>query len=208
MTESTLVQIASYATEVEADYVRSLLREDGIPAYVDGAASNTMMSHIGTALGGVRLLTNSGNAEAAVKFLASLEDNSTHSGETWFCGECEETIDAGFQVCWACGKERHVVEGQVSAAASETRADEPNNQDSTQADQVDDIVLRAYRASWIGFILLPIITHAYSMYLLLRVAAQQRNLSPTGDRLWYRAFAITTIGWLTWIAVFIVITRS
>lgn len=36
MTESTLVQIASYATEVEADYVRSLLRENGIPAYVDG----------------------------------------------------------------------------------------------------------------------------------------------------------------------------
>lgn len=167
-----------------------------------------MMSHIGTALGGVRLLTNSGNAEAAVKFLALLKDNSTHSVETWFCSECEETIDVGFQACWACGKERELVEGQVPAAASETGLNEPINQDSTQVDQVDDMVLRAYRASLIGFVLLPVITHAYSLYLLLPVTAQPDDLSSISDRLWYRAFTITTIGCLMWLVLLTVMLKS
>lgn len=241
MAESELVQIASYATEVEAEYVRSLLRENGIHAYVDGAASNTMMSHVGTALGGVRLLTSSGNAEAAIEFLASIGDDSRSSDAAWFCGQCEETIDANFDVCWACGRERAMVEGQVPVPESETEPDRPIDADSksqavitsaprepshpyvppgvadtatnqnfttSSADDVDEMVLRAYRASLLGFILLPVITHAYSMYLLLRAAAQPGNLSPIGDRLWHRAFAITTIGCLMWIVLITVMLKS
>lgn len=238
MPESEFVRIASYATEFEADTACSLLRENGIHAFVEGGATNTMLSYVGSALGGVRLLTSSGNSQAAIELLAGVEDDSRTSEAPWFCGECAESNEANFEICWACGQERKAVEGQfpspVADAEHGSRLDAdaksqavftkpsraqsnpyvspgvaaaPASQasQSSATNEVDEMVLRAYRAAVLGFILLPVITHAYALYLLLRVASQTGNLSTVGNGLWMRAFAITTVGCLMWLTMFAMI---
>ena len=236
MARSEFVQIGSYATEVEANYVCSLLNEQGIQAFVDGAASNTMMSYVGTALGGVRLLTSADSAAAAIEFLAGLEDDTPAPEGQWFCGECKETIDANFEICWACGKERGIVEapapkfeheidqtidvgldneivvGRPTAPSSNpyvppgvSGSAAMENVTASSSDDIDAMVLRAYRASLFGFVLIPVVTHAYSLYLLLSLAGPQANMSAKSNRLWYVAFAITTLGCIIWIALFLLL---
>ena len=43
MVTSDFVEIASYANAVEAEHVRALLEENGVSAFVDGAAANTAL---------------------------------------------------------------------------------------------------------------------------------------------------------------------
>jgi hypothetical protein len=68
--------------------------------------------------------------------------------------------------------------------------------------QLEDWVLRAYRASLIGFFVFPIILHAYALCLLLRVAMHPERLTPQSNRRWYVAFVITICGSVTWSIVF------
>ena len=55
MFESEYTKIASYPNAAEAEQIRNMLEENGIPAFVDGAHANTAMSFVGSALGGVKV---------------------------------------------------------------------------------------------------------------------------------------------------------
>lgn len=229
MSQTKLVKIASYATQVEAEHVQSLLEEQNIETFVDGGAANTAMSYVGSAIGGVKLLTKDTDAEVAKSILTSLESDSA-VGEDWFCAKCEDTVDGSFEVCWSCGKPRHEVEGEAPAppayaapledfgdqhdvvvddgrdlsnpySPSGVLSDAPAPS-STEADPIaEDMALRAFRASWVGLVLMPFLLNFYSIYLLLRLAYGDRTLSDRANRLWYWALGINLVAVCGWLAI-------
>lgn len=55
MHSTDLVTIATFPTSHEAGIARAALEASGIEAFVNEAATNTTLSHVGSALGGVKL---------------------------------------------------------------------------------------------------------------------------------------------------------
>ncbi len=106
MVTSDFVEIASYANAVEAEHTRALLEENGLSAFVDGAAANTALSYVGTAIGGVRVFVRAGDTEQALGIIENVFEESDTSAAPWFCGRCAETVDGTFDVCWSCGEVR------------------------------------------------------------------------------------------------------
>lgn len=118
MPTSEFLKIASYANAADADHLKAVLQDHGIRAFVDGGDLQTSLSYIGSALGGVHVIVRSVDAEKALEIKEELsQEDHELTGEPWFCGECEEVVDAGFQVCWSCGGERSEVEAAMPATA-------------------------------------------------------------------------------------------
>lgn len=108
--DSSLAQVASFENAFEAEQARAILEEHGMSAFIDGANANTTLSHVGTALGGVRLFVRLEDLAAAAELLDSFSAGSEKTGPPWFCGNCQEEVDAGFECCWSCGRHREEVE--------------------------------------------------------------------------------------------------
>jgi hypothetical protein len=73
---SDFVQIRACANAVEAEQIRGFLEERGVSAFVDGAMTPTALSHVGVALGGVRVLVRACDAERAREIVESADDLS------------------------------------------------------------------------------------------------------------------------------------
>lgn len=94
-------RIRKYFTEIEAEQARSLLAEEGVPAYVEGANAQTALAYIGSALGGVKLLVDEADMQRAEEILQRSQE--LPNIEAWTCGNCYSEVDPGFAVCWRCG---------------------------------------------------------------------------------------------------------
>ncbi len=141
MPSSELTQIASYANAVEADHVRAVLEDNGVTAFVDDATVHTALSYIGNTLGGVKLLVRPADAERAMAIIDTLGGTPDLASGDWFCGECEEMVDAGFEVCWSCGQARADVERPIPASAAShpvEPAGEFDHDVEIEADEVTD----------------------------------------------------------------------
>lgn len=135
MPTSEFLKIASYANAADADHLKAVLQDHGIRAFVDGGDLQTSLSYIGSALGGVHVLVRSVDAEKAMELKEELSQESHEpAGDPWYCGECEEVVDAGFQVCWKCGQDRSEVEAAMPANAEldDEQDMEPSLEDSDQ----------------------------------------------------------------------------
>ncbi|MFN3150773.1 hypothetical protein [Bremerella sp.] len=118
MPSSEFLKIASYANAADADHLKAVLQDHGIRAFVDGGDLQTSLSYIGSALGGVHVIVRSVDAEKALEVKEELSQEAhEQTGDPWFCGTCEEVVDAGFQVCWSCGGDRSEVEAPMPATA-------------------------------------------------------------------------------------------
>lgn len=135
MPTSEFQRIASYANAADADHLKAVLQDHGIRAFVEGGDLQTSLSYIGSALGGVHVTVRSVDAEKAIEIKEELSQESHEpSGGPWYCGECEEIVDAGFQVCWKCGQDRSEVEAAMPATADldDEEEEEPLPDDSDQ----------------------------------------------------------------------------
>ncbi|MEZ6118619.1 MAG: hypothetical protein R3C28_18915 [Pirellulaceae bacterium] len=103
MTEK-LVTVARYPNAHIAQLIQSHLVAQGIRAHVSGTNVANMLSHVGSALGGVRLQVAAEDVEQANQVLLSLQDDGSVSG--WLCGRCQEEVDPGFEICWNCQAHR------------------------------------------------------------------------------------------------------
>lgn len=113
MGNSDLIEIGSYPNAAQAEIVRLFLSDNGVEACVSGASSNTMLSYIGSALGGVRVLVRQADVAAATSVLELVLDSQQLPGAQWFCGRCKVEVDAGFELCWSCGEARSQVEERL-----------------------------------------------------------------------------------------------
>jgi len=69
------------------------------------------------------------------------------------------------------------------------------------SEEAEAILVRAWRASILGFFLLPVILHFYSMYLLIRASMITERFSAKGSRRYYQAWAINVVSGFVWAAV-------
>lgn len=176
MAHDQLVTLASYPNAAVASIVRSHLEEEGIRTYLDGETASTMMSHVGTALGGVRLMVASHDLERAVALLQ--DELGERPQGLWACGECGETVEPDFDVCWMCGADRpeqpEVVErkslneeeweridgGRLGDAESNLETTDTDTDESDETAVGDDLAERAWRASLLGIVFLPLTIYA------------------------------------------------
>jgi len=96
-----MLVLANFGTAAEAENLRIALENQGILAFVENANTSITLSYIGPALSGVRVVIDSDDLFAAQQILESLQKKT---GEAWFCGPCQEVVDAGFEICWSCGR--------------------------------------------------------------------------------------------------------
>lgn len=90
---------------VEAEILRTRLDAAGILAVVNGGEVATMLSHIGSAVVGVRVEVAPEDFERAAEILREDEiDRAERSA--WECGRCDERNEPLFDLCWSCGKSR------------------------------------------------------------------------------------------------------
>jgi hypothetical protein len=127
----SLVEVRRFSTAAEASIVCGRLECEGIRAQLAGEEAANCLWHLGTAIGGVRLLVNREDARRAVDVLRSV-------------AAIDDLDDIDFG----------------------DRSDEPCRDDAPA--ELPEDLLRAWRASLIGVVLLPPILNIYSMWLLFR----------------------------------------
>lgn len=200
------VVVAKFLNEQEAHIVKADLAAGGVESMVDGANTNAMLSHIGSALGGVRLLVAEADKKRAEEILGTYEKqkaqgNSTQGQSTWFCGTCREVLDVSFETCWSCGNERSEVE-QAMPSDLENHPDLAEQVVSAEDDptsRADDLAQRAWRASLFSFAVLPFIFNFYSIALIFQVCACESELSQSGKRKFYGAILANLLfGFMMW----------
>jgi hypothetical protein len=94
-----LVKIYNAQQMLEAEMIKAILEDEGIPAVVKDARLTLM---IGWPLWfrGFDVLVPSDQAEKARTLLEN------ERGPDWVCPKCGEKIDGVFDACWKCGVKR------------------------------------------------------------------------------------------------------
>ncbi|MCA9199477.1 MAG: hypothetical protein KDA87_18150 [Planctomycetales bacterium] len=124
-----LVTIARYPNAHVAQLIQSHLLAQGIRAHVSGTNVANMLSHVGSALGGVRLQVAADDVEQANQVLLSLQDEGRIAG--WLCGRCHEEVDPGFEICWNCQAHRSEFANPLPQTTDSQRTKSPAPLDDT-----------------------------------------------------------------------------
>lgn len=104
-TDPALVTIRRYPNAWQAETTRIRLAEAGIPAFVTESETSTMLSYVGTALGGVRVRVPADDQQRALQVLADDAARLESAGH-WQCSRCDEVNEPAFELCWSCSKPR------------------------------------------------------------------------------------------------------
>ncbi len=188
MLQNELTVVSRHINAFEAHALRNRLENHGIPAMVEGADTHTMLSHIGPALGGVKVLVPNDRREEALAILQNEASGDASPIPEWTCQRCYSQVPAGFEVCWNCATPIPQADGDdarpASNTATQTTATEsaaphrlrPDAWDAAPASgrsgapdreaQQQAIVESAWRSAVIGFYLAPAIAHLYSLGVL------------------------------------------
>jgi hypothetical protein len=124
-----LVPVASYETPFEAHAARGVLAAQGIAAQVADENVAGALFHVGTALGGVKLLVwqaDLARAQAAL-FGGEADDESERARphDRWKCAKCREWNEPAFDYCWSCGADYVVGEQVTEEESNEIAEDAP-----------------------------------------------------------------------------------
>ena len=95
------VIIRTFITETEAEMARNHLLALGLAAETESDNCGGMRPHFDLTLG-VRLMVPATDAPYARDLLA--EKDPAAVTPAWHCDGCGEDIDAGFDLCWNCGR--------------------------------------------------------------------------------------------------------
>lgn len=108
-----LVTLATFDSTANAHAARSRLAAEGIRAMVTDDVVVETLWHASPALGGIRLRVMSSDLPRAQAILNEFEHQDSDSSSPWRCGPCQQDVDAGFDVCWSCGRPREEVEDRT-----------------------------------------------------------------------------------------------
>ena len=151
-----LVEVARYASPVEAALVRGLLEEQGFVVRTHGEVAAGTLWHMGPGVAGVRLLVTADVAEEARELIEQHASRPTEEADERD-GDPDDELDDDFSEDWA---------------------DDDLDEDEVVADPLPDELIRAWRAAVIGIGLLPPLLSLYSLWLLFKndfFSEQSRN---------------------------------
>ncbi|MEL7496346.1 MAG: DUF2007 domain-containing protein [Planctomycetota bacterium] len=120
---SEFTKIANYHDANTAEHILSILKDSEIEGFLDGAHTQTALSYVGVAIGGVNLYVRNDDVDSANAILAEIEVGIDKTQPAWFCGACSEVVEGGFEVCWSCGKPRAEVEMDMPSTAESVDAE-------------------------------------------------------------------------------------
>ena len=228
MENADLQRVANYGDANEAEHICSILQDNGLAAFVDGAAASSWMPHVGSALGGVSVFVRAEDFAEAREIIDSLDLGDKKFLAPWFCGTCLEQIEGGFDVCWSCGKTAAEVGAPFPDTASviseanppteelaelsehqqsnpyATPRSNPDAKTETPTNEVEineeaeDNLKRAFRAAVIGMVFIPVITQCYSMYLLFKALSFSSSFSSKGNLRFFGTIVINVCVIATW----------
>ena len=101
MEEKPMVRLLVVESDVEANFYKGALEDNGINALVKGMGD----SAFGAALDGpdeIELYVYSEDIEESKAIIMDLLDEDGDEIPAWTCS-CGEDVDEGFGVCWSCG---------------------------------------------------------------------------------------------------------
>lgn len=196
MNRNKLELVGIYPDVISVNLASEVLSRHDISSFIEGGESANTLSLFGSGVVGVRLLVNAEDCEAAKLAIVS-EQSMPVPGREWYCDDCKETMGPAFDSCWSCGQPRQSTVVPVTVNnlenVSVTKEKSDGTKDVLEANAVDEIVLRAYRASIFGLVFLPFFFHLYSSYLLITVAARGETISPTRQRMFFGSVLINAL---------------
>jgi len=95
--------VKSFTNETEAQVALAHLQAMGITAVLEADNCGGMRPHMDLTRG-VHILVAGLECEKAAAVLE--EASASGESEGWICSSCGENIEAGFDTCWKCGKEK------------------------------------------------------------------------------------------------------
>ena len=127
-----LVTIARFSHPAEAHAARNRLERAGIAAVVTDETAASMLSYVGSALGGARVQVEEQEARRAGEILLGIADDDPPEELKgyWRCRECQEIVDPGFEVCWSCLRSRPEVQDETFRPTLAVLADDADQDPS------------------------------------------------------------------------------
>ena len=88
----------------------------------------SMLSYVGSAVGGARVQVDEHEARRAGEILLGIADDDPPEELKgyWRCRACQEVVDPGFEVCWSCLQPRTEVQDETFRPTLAVLADEAN----------------------------------------------------------------------------------
>jgi len=188
-----IVTLVRFNDPMEAALARNQLAEAGIPVMLSGDTSGGLFAGMGGAFGTVHLEVAEENYERALDIL---EGRDEEKGEE--PNDTSNAIKAPDTVVRKAVPEPEPEESDQIQATVPTRDSVPERS-SKDADETDDVQLewtadefatRAWRAAVFGCLILPVLLHLYSVWLLIRLGTHTGELSSSGTRRMYGALLI------------------
>jgi hypothetical protein len=173
-TSSDLVTVATFDDSVSASLVMNRLKHAGLPAVLSHENAVTWFWYLSNAIGGIEVLVNSKDAEAARCLIEQHERLTAADAAAAEAGseaeaEAEKMIGDDMVDRSTADAEAETAAANTSATDQEPLDDEPA---STERERNAD---RAARGAVLGIMLLPL--QLYVLYLLLfRVFASEEDL--------------------------------
>lgn len=224
---SKLSTLFVFISPHEGYHMKNVLAEHGITAVLQGAESAAAFGHLGPSTD-ARLLVPTADLERARELVERIEAELFRNlGSRWFCGPCEEENEGSFDYCWLCNKAREAVEDTTvdlspksderfgseanSTAAVRFDSDNPYASSRIAADERSDgfsaadetQITRAFQASVLGLLFLPVLMSLYSMMLLATVP-HSGDWPKASTRSYYRAWILNVLAIILWSTFFLV----
>ena len=128
--------VTKYGTPEEAHLIKNRLEAAGIRAFLEGETMGAWGWHFSIALGGVKVLVAAEDFHEAERILAGEDEPDATAvaaavidagTEDWTCPKCQAEVDAGQELCWACGAAADGVGGvRLDEAPPEAEPEEPS----------------------------------------------------------------------------------
>lgn len=203
--DDDLVTIATFPSPQEANIAKSALNAEGVEAFVQGEITTSMLSYYGSSVAGARLQVRKSDSSRATEFLSVIEsrEQPPESIGPWTCPNCQSEVDAGFAVCWSCGRDADDVSPptQTDKRESEIPQDGHEEDQPTRIESPDELANRAFRAAIWGIVFFPF--WFYATYLIVMVS--DKPLSPIGKRKFYASVAIFVLLFIASLLIFQII---
>ena len=110
------VKLVTCSNEAEAELLKQILLDAGIPAGVKGSSREVALSFGGAGTGDLCIMVPENRQEDATAFLSELHKPNPRT--SWFCSYCSVEVDGDFDVCWNCERSRQELESATENPSS------------------------------------------------------------------------------------------
>ena len=216
-----IVRLATYSNPVDAEMVKNYLQDAGITVFTAGAEAAAAFVGLDSAFANIELHVPQSQLQQAVHALESFDEDEFTAERNPSEGDDDTAImeaeadnlsnpvqpTSQFRSGSPAGEFDADFDREEAIVPSPYAGSDDPAADASIQWTPDALANRAWRASFIGMIALPPLLNIYSIWLLIRLAKMDEELSSAALRKVYGAIAIDTFvliaGALIFLAIFV-----